>query len=120
MAKSTLIEVFGIDSTQTATELRISKAGLANLLSAAGYTFVPAADNTVDELIAAIACSGLVSLTSASRETDPINRRVEFRYDPTTNFDSPTIDGQSFNRHVVELAFYKPIATPKLNPSDLK
>lgn len=120
MARRTIIEVFGAGSTQTATELRISKAGLTDLLTAAGFTFVPTDANTLDELIAAIVCAGLAALTPASREAEPTLRNVEFRYDPAVNFDSPTIDGQSFNRHVVEAAFYKPIATPKLNPSDLK
>lgn len=120
MARRTIVEVFGIGSTQTATEIRISKAGLTDLLTAAGYTFVPTDSNTVDELIAAIICAGLVTLTPASREADPALRNVEFRYDPATSFDSPTVDGQTFNRHTVEAAFYKPIATPKLNPSDLR
>jgi|GEM_PF-6112459 len=119
MADRLLTDLFGTGTTQTATELRISKTGLASLLSAAGYNFTPTSDNTVDELVAAIACAGLTVLTSQEREVDPITRNVEFSYDPNINFDSPTLEGQTFNRHTIEVVFYKPIATPKLNPSDL-
>ena len=120
MPEATIVEVWGNGSKQTTTEIIISKTGLAALLTEAGYSFAPSDSNTLDELIAALICAGLTKLSPAARSIDPINRNVEFRYDPTVNFDSPTVDGQTFNRHTVELAFYKPIPTPKLNPSDLK
>lgn len=120
MPEFTIAEVWGTGSRQTATEIIISKAGIAALLANAGYTFTPAGDNTLDELIATIVCAGLIQMTPEARLTDSVNRNTEFRYDPTVNFDSPTVDGQTFNRHTVEIAFYKPIPTPKLSPSDLK
>jgi len=120
MAELTIVDFFGAGSSQSATELRISKGGLAALLASSGYTFVAGDANSVDELIAAIACAGLIKLNPEARAIDSVNRNVEFRYDPTVNYDSPTIDGQTFNRHTVEVAFYKPIPTPKLNPDDLK
>lgn len=120
MPERQITEVFGDGSTQSATEIRISKAGLAAVLSAGGYTFTPTADNSLDEIIAAITCAGLAQLTPEARETEPLIRNVEFRYDPATNFDSPSVDGQTFNRHTVEVSFYQPIPTPKLNPADIK
>ncbi len=120
MAELSVVDFFGAGTTQTATELRISKAGLSALLASGGYTFAASDANSVDELIAAIVCAGLIKLNPEARTIDSINRNVEFRYDPTVNFDSPTIDGQTFNRHTVEIGFYKPIPTPKLNPDDLK
>jgi hypothetical protein len=119
MPERTITEVFGANATQTATELRIDKAGLAAILAQAGFTFNPTNTNTLDELVAAIVCAGLARLTAAEREADPIARNVEFNYDPNLNFDSPTLDNQTYNRHTVEVVFYKPIATPKLNPSEL-
>jgi hypothetical protein len=119
MPERTITEVFGAGTTQTATELRISKTGLASLLSAAGYQFNPTEANTLDELIAAITCACLAQLTPEAREAEPLTRNVEFNYDVDRGFDSPTIDGQTYNRHTVEVVFYKAIATPKLNPSDL-
>jgi hypothetical protein len=118
MAGLTLTEALGANSRQTATEVLISKQGLAALLSSSNFTFVPKEENSLEEIMVAITCASLVTMSPAEREKDIVNRRIEFRYDPTINFDSPTINGQSFNRHVVEQAFYKPIATPKLNPSD--
>jgi hypothetical protein len=118
MAEISLTDMFGNGSTQTATEVRISKPGLQALLTAAGYTFTPKESNSVDELLAAFICAGLVALNPDVRKVDPINRNVEFSYDPTLNFDSPTIDGQTYNRHTIEAIFYRPITTPKLNPSD--
>jgi hypothetical protein len=120
MAELTIAEALGAGSRQTATELIINKAGLTALLADAGYTFVASDANTLDELIAAIVCAGLIKLSPESRLIDSINRNVEFRYDPTINFDSPTVGGQTFNRHTVEVAFYKAIPTPKLNPMDLR
>lgn len=119
MAELTIVEGWGAGSRQTATEVIISKPGLAALLAEAGYTFTPRDNNSLDELIAAITCAGLVKLSPEARQIDSLNRNIEFRYDPAVNFDSPSIDGQTFNRHTVEVAFYKPIPTPKLNPSDL-
>jgi len=118
MAELMLPDMFGDGATQTATELRISKAGLAAVLTAAGYTFNPRADNSLDELVAAFICAGLARVNAEARAADPVARNVEFNYDPTIGFDSPTIDGQTFNRHTVDVAFYKPITTPKLNPTD--
>lgn len=120
MPKATIVEVFGTGSSQSATEVRISKAGLAAVLAAAGYTFTPTDANSADEIIAAIVCAGLAVLTPATREAEPLVRGVEFSYDPTVNFDSVSVNGQSFNRHTVEAAFYQLIPTPKLNPSDFK
>lgn len=102
MAEKTLVEVFGAGSSQNASEILISKSGLASLLSAAGFSFAPAANNSLDELIAALVCTGLTSLSPTEREVDKINRNVEFKYDPSINYDSPTIDGQTFNRHTVK------------------
>jgi hypothetical protein len=65
MPDRVITELFGAGSSQTAAELRISKTGLAAVLSAAGYSFTPTDTNTLDELIAAITCAGLVKLTSA-------------------------------------------------------
>lgn len=118
MPEQSITDVFGAGSSQTATEFRISKPGLAAILTAAGYTFTAKADNTVDELVAAFICAGLAQMSPTARAIDPINRNIEFSYDPAIGFDSPTSDGQTFNRHTVDVAFYKPIATPKLNPSD--
>lgn len=118
MAEQTLIDMFGDGSTQTATEFRISKAGLAARLTAAGYSFQAKPENSLDELIAAFICAGLATLTPDARAVDPINRNVEITYDPTIGFDSPTLEGQTYNRHTVDVAFYKPITAPKLNPSD--
>jgi len=120
MAELTITDFFGAGSSQSATELRISKAGLSALLAGSGYTFVAGDANSLDELIAAIVCAGLIKLNPEARGIDSVNRNTEFRYDPTVNFDSPTIDGQTYNRHTVEVGFYKPIPTPKLNPDDLK
>lgn len=118
MAEKTLIEIFGAGTSQTATELRISKEGLSALLSANEYTFIAKADNSPDELIAAIVCAGLATMKVSDREADPINRNCEFTYDPAINYDSPNLNGQTYSRHTVSVAFYKPIPTPKLNPSD--
>jgi len=118
MPEQELTAMLGANSSQTATEIRINKAGLAALLTAAGYTFTPKADNTLDELVAALICAGLVALTPEARAVDPISRNIEITYDPAIGFDSPTVDGQTFHRHTVDVAFYKPITSPKLNPSD--
>jgi hypothetical protein len=118
MAEKALTEVLGAGTTQTDTELRISKTGLAALLTANGYTFAPSASNSPDQLIAAIICAGLITMKAEDREADPANRNVEFSYDPAINYDSPTINGQSYSRHVVSVGFYKAIPTPTLNPSD--
>ena len=118
MPEKTLVEAFGVGSTQNATEILISKTGLAALLATNNYSYSPSANDSLDELIAAIICAGLISLSPTEREVDKLNRNVEFRYDPTINYDSPTLDGQTYNRHVVEVAFYKPIPTPTLSPSD--
>lgn len=118
MTEKTLTEVFGTGSSQTITEIIISKTGLAALLFSAGYTFTPTASNSVDQLLAAIVCAGLVALSPEERSKDVINRNLEFRYDPNINFSTITTDGQTFNQHTIELAFYKPVATPSFNPSD--
>jgi hypothetical protein len=118
MAEQTIVDMLGAGSTQTATEFRISKAGLSARLSAAGYTFDVKAENTLDELVAAFICAGIATLTPEKRAIDPINRNIEMTYDPTLGFDAPTIDSQTFNRFTVDVAFYKPIPAPKLNPSD--
>lgn len=119
MPERNLTELFGANASQSPTELRIDKPGLAAILSSGGYQFTPSATNTVDELVAAILCAGLVVLTPEQREIDPVNRNVEITYDANINFDSPTIDGQTYNRHTIDTTFYKPIPTPKLNPSEL-
>jgi len=118
MPELSIEAVFGTGTTQTATTFSISKTGLAALLSSAGYTFNPSATNTTDELIAAIVCAGLATLTPAAREADPATRNIEFLFDPTINFTTTTINNQTYNRHTVDVSFYKPIAIPKLNPSD--
>lgn len=118
MPEKTLSEAFGAGSSQSPTEIIISKTGLAALLTTNGKNFNPTASNSLDELIAAIVCAALITLSPEEREVDKIARNVEVRYDPTINFDSPTLDGQTYNRHVVELAFYKQIDTPALSPSD--
>jgi hypothetical protein len=118
MAEVALIDMFGAGASQTAGEIRISKPGLAAILNASGYTFTPKENNTLDELVAAFICAGLAALKPEVRSADPINRNIEFSYDPTLNFDSPTINGQTYNRHTIEAIFYKPIETPKLNPAD--
>jgi len=118
MPELPITAMFGTGSSQTATELRISKSGLAAVLTAAGYSFTPKADNTLDELVAALVCAGLVVLTPEARTQDPTTRNIEFNFDPAIGFDSPTIDGQTFQRHTVDIAFYKPIVTPQINPTD--
>ncbi|HEY9709941.1 MAG TPA: hypothetical protein V6D48_17175 [Oculatellaceae cyanobacterium] len=120
MPEREITEVLGAGSSQSATEIRISKAGLSAVLSTGGYTFAPADNNTLDEIMAALACAGLAVLTPEARELDPLLRNVEFRYDPATNFDTLSVDGQTYQRHTVEVSFYKSVPTPKLNPSDLK
>jgi hypothetical protein len=110
--------VFGAGTTQSPTTFTLSKAGVSTLLANAGYTFTPKDVNSADELMAAIICCGLVSLTPAAREADPANRNIEFDYDPTLNFDTTNLGGITYNRHVVDVRFYKAIPTPKLNPSD--
>ena len=116
--EKTLVQAFGAGSSQSISEIIISKSGLATLLATNQFTFTPAADNSLDELIAAIICAGLITLSPTEREVDKVNRNIEFRYDSTINYDSPTLDGQTYNRHIVEVAFYKPIPTPIINPSD--
>lgn len=118
MAEKTLTEVFGAGSSQTATEWRINKTDLAAILAAAGYSFTADANNSVDQLIAGIICAGLIALKASDREADPTNRNVEFRYDPAINYDSPTLNGQTYSRHTVEVAFYKPIPVPQISPAD--
>ncbi len=118
MPELNLEQVFGTGTAQTATTLTISKSGLAALLSNSGYSFTPKDANSPDELIAGIICAGLATLTPEARSVDPTARNVEFSYDPTINFDTTTINGQTYNRHVVDVRFYKPVPTPKLNPSD--
>jgi hypothetical protein len=118
MPELSIEAIFGTGTAQTATTFTISKSGLAAILTAAGYSFNPKADNSADELMAALICAGLVNLSPANREVDPINRNVELSYDSTINFDTTTLNGQTYNRHTVSVNFYKPIATPKLNPSD--
>jgi hypothetical protein len=119
MAEFTLVDVFGSQATQDVEKVILYKSDLAAILTAAGYTFVPAANNSVDSLMLAIVCAGLIKMTPASREADPVNKNVEFSYDPAINYDSPTLDGQSYSRHTVSVASYVPIPTPKLNPSAL-
>ncbi len=118
MAELTLEQALGTGTTQTPTTFVISKSGMAALLSAAGYTFTPKDVNSVDELFAAVTCCGLASLTPEVRDADPDNKNLEFRYDPTINFSTTVLNDSTYNRHVVEVAFYKKIPTPKLNPSD--
>jgi len=118
MPELSLEAVFGTGTAQTLTTFTLSKSGLAALLSAQGYGFTPKDTNTPDELIAAIICAGLISLTPDARELDPLARNVEFDYDPAINFDATTLNGQVYNRHSVSVRFYKPIPTPKINPSD--
>jgi hypothetical protein len=117
MPEKTLVEVFGAGSSQSATELIISKTGLASIL-APNYSFSPTANNSVDELLAAIVCSCLMNLSPEDRAEDPLTRNLQFSYDPTINFSVVNVNGQSFNQHIIELAFFKAITTPKLNPSD--
>lgn len=118
MAEKTLIEVFGDGASQTETEIIINKPALAAILAAVGHTFTPSATNSVDELMAAIVCAGLINLKPIDRDTDPVNRNIEFRYDPTLNYDRPTLNGQTFDRHTVEVAMYKAISAPNIHPSD--
>jgi hypothetical protein len=118
MAELSLEQALGTGASQNPTTFVISKTGMAALLSAAGYTFTPKDSNSVDELLAAITCCGLAKLTPEVREADPTHKNIEFRYDPTINFSTTVLNGQTFNRHTVEVAFYKSIPTPTLNPSD--
>jgi hypothetical protein len=117
MPEKSLVEVFGAGSSQSATELIISKTGLASLL-APNYSFTPSANNSVDELITAIICSCLINLSPEERAKDPLSRNLQVSYDPTINFSTVNVNGQTFYQHVVELAFFKAIVTPKLNPGD--
>jgi hypothetical protein len=118
MAELTLVEALGIGSTQTATEIIISKEGLATLLAAGGFTFTPKPANSVDEIFISFACSGLITMSPAKRAEDPVNRNIQFSYDPAFNFSSVTIDGQLYSQHLIEQAILKPIVVPKINPSD--
>jgi hypothetical protein len=118
MAEKAIPDVMGAGSSQTPTQFIISKPGLAAILAAAGFTFTPKDTNTLDELVTAVLCAGLAGMKPADREADPLNRNVEFRYDPAINFDTTVIDAKTYERHTIEAALYKHIPTPAINPSD--
>jgi hypothetical protein len=118
MSELTFPEALGVGSSQTTTEFIISKAGLSTLLASKGYTYTPSDNDSVDKLFIVLALVGLATMNPEERAKDPVARNIEFRYDPAVNFDSPTIDGQSYNRFVIEQAIYKPITIPKINPAD--
>ncbi|WP_309740078.1 hypothetical protein [Chamaesiphon sp. OTE_20_metabat_361] len=65
MPKPTLIQVFGANATQTATDIVIKKADLV----AVGLT--ASANNTAESLLMAIALKAQVTLSETNRNTNP-------------------------------------------------
>jgi hypothetical protein len=65
VTKPTLIQVFGANATQNATEIVIKKADLV----AVGLT--PGASNTAESLLMAIALNAKVTLSTNNRNTNP-------------------------------------------------
>lgn len=118
MAEIDFNTIFGADSTQTITEWRLNKSNIQAILQANNYEFTPEANNSVDQLMTVIVLLGLIHLTPSYREADTANRNLEFRFDPSVNFDSPTLNGQTFSRHTVEAAFYTLTSVPKINPNN--
>ncbi len=65
MAEPTLLQVFGINATQDATTLTISKTDLTST----GLT--PSATNTAESLLIAVVLKMQGSLTNVARDTNP-------------------------------------------------
>ncbi|NJL61826.1 MAG: hypothetical protein HC903_08330 [Methylacidiphilales bacterium] len=64
MAEPTLVQVFGTNASQTATELIIKKSDLAAI------GLVPTANNTAESLLVALILTAGTYLTSTNQETN--------------------------------------------------
>lgn len=106
MAEPTLVQVFGANATQTATDLVIKKSDLA----AVGLT--AAADNTAESLLVALVLNAGTYLTATNQETNAdIQVTIEKGLDSFTTRNnqnyrqySYTVDMQKLDPSVVSPA----------------
>lgn len=106
MPKPTLTEVFGAGATQTATTVTILKADLPGL--------TPAANNTAESLVVAIALKTKANLTTTAREGD-IDRRVAIE----SGFSQIlTRNNTPYRQDSVTISFQKPDTASAIDPDD--
>jgi hypothetical protein len=108
VTKPTLIQVFGANATQTATDLVIKKADLV----AIGLT--PSATNSAESLLMAIALNSKTTLSTTNRTSNPDQSlAIEEGYAQIANRGTNQYYQSSFN-----LTAQKINNTPAIDPDD--
>lgn len=111
MAEPTLVDVFGANATQNATDLVIKKADLAAL----GLT--ASAANTAESLLISIILKAAAVLTEVNRLTDTTNRNIAIEFAGADIFSDGL--GNDFLRRAWSVSAYTDYALPDFDPDDV-
>jgi hypothetical protein len=77
MAELSLQNVFGASATQSATTFTVTKAEMAALVTAAGFTYTPTANDGAEKLFSALLFAASANLNSTQRAIDLVGRNIE-------------------------------------------
>ncbi len=108
MAEPTLEEIFGVNATQTATDLIIKKADLEEV----GLT--PNVSNTAESLVVALVLKMKLKLNATNQEADPDIQVTIGNLQKFTRFRN----SQNYDQYTSSIAFETPSDEAILDPDD--
>lgn len=118
MAQPTLIEVFGLNATQTATDIVLKKADYANNVTVDGVTYgglTASATNNGEQLFTAVLISALQNLTISNRLAD-FDHSIEI---VNQGQDIVAQNATTYRRYVISIRMYKQEPLAILDPDDM-
>jgi len=116
MAELSLQNVFGASATQNATTLTLNKAELAALVTAAGFTYTPTANDGVEKLFSALVFAASLNLNTTQRAVDTATRNIEINA-PSAPAIIATTTG-IFQRDSWTFNLFKPYTYAPLSSND--